>query len=64
MYHGARKAKLIKPMTPFGFKDSHGNPGQCWELKFEGLPETVYRWLYPALDLPNVCETTNQSDQK
>ena len=50
MYRGKRKATLVKPMTPYGFTDSHGNKGQCWELKFEGQPETVYRWLYPALD--------------
>lgn len=51
LYHGAREATLIKPMTPYGVKDSHGVEGQCWEIKFDNLPRSTYRWLYANLDL-------------
>jgi hypothetical protein len=52
LYHGVKEATLIKPMTPYGIRNSETKTeGQVWELKFDDLPCTVYRWLYPALDL-------------
>ena len=51
IYHECREATLIKPMTPYGVRNSETKTeGQMWELKFPDLPCTVYRWLYPALD--------------
>ena len=49
-------------MTPYGIRNSETKvEGQVWELKFSNLPCTVYRWLYPALDVPI---TTSKEEKK
>jgi hypothetical protein len=44
--YGDRVAELLKPMSPSGLAQ-----GQLWEIRFEQLPCTVYRWIKPDSQL-------------
>lgn len=64
LYHEVEEAILIKPMTPYGVRNSETKvEGQIWELKFAKRPCTVYRWLYPKIDLV-VQDTSHEAEAK
>ena len=53
--YGDRQGELIQPISPSGFAQ-----GQLWEIKFDSLPCSVYRWIKEEMCL--VPKTTSEAN--